>query len=150
MAKAAALQFQPGSDVQPPCTLAPRPSSPRPQLENALGQARAVVAGLEQALGVLEAPPANLTEIDRLVDAEDRLFDLTPTTFRRWIREGRLKAFQAERGRYVAWESDVRRAIEAEPYEPNQTAAGAAPDPMDEAIASGRLRTGPPRRGPAT
>ncbi|MEZ4444552.1 MAG: hypothetical protein R3B72_36090 [Polyangiaceae bacterium] len=41
-----------------------------------------------------------------------------PSTLKRWAREGRLPAFALERGKLVAWERDVRRAVEVERYRP--------------------------------
>ena len=40
------------------------------------------------------------------------------STLKRWAREGRLAAFALERGKLVAWEQDVRRAVEVERYRP--------------------------------
>ena len=36
-------------------------------------------------------------------------------TLRAWVRSGRLKAYTVERSALVAWESDLRAAIEAAP-----------------------------------
>lgn len=95
------------------------------------------------ALGRLAAARAE-PEADRIVKAGDRPLGLSPSTFRLWAKSGRLKAFVGPRGRYEAWLSDVRKAIEACPVEPRQVTAGAENatdvDPLDAALASGTVR----------
>ena len=43
-----------------------------------------------------------------------------------------------KRKRIVAWRSEVRRAVEARPYEPPEPAADG--DVIDEALAAGRVK----------
>jgi len=45
-------------------------------------------------------------------------------TLTRWARRGRLRAFRAERGKLVAWERDVRDAVEVEPVTTSTGDAG--------------------------
>jgi hypothetical protein len=67
-------------------------------------------------------------------------------TLCRWARMSppRLRAFEAERGRLVAWSSDIRRAIEARLVK-SRAPASTAPanddhDPFAADLAAGRLR----------
>lgn len=92
----------------------------RSELLAALASARAQLEAANAAIRVLDSMVANDTDDDQLVDADDRAFGLLPDTFRRWAREGRLQCFTAERGRLVAWRSEVKRAIEAQRYQPKE------------------------------
>ena len=109
-----------------------------------LQHAAALVAALQAELDSLELETEDGDDDDVLVDANERLFGLPAGTFRSWAREGRLRAFEVERGRLVAWKSDVRRAVEAQPC---QTTVGEgdpreskACDPLDRALLRGTLR----------
>lgn len=39
-----------------------------------------------------------------------------PATLKRWARTGRLRAYALERGKLVAWERDIRAAVEIDRY----------------------------------
>ena len=61
---------------------------------------------------------ATATAEDRrgeLVPLADGYGPLSGSTLARWAREGRLRAWRADRGRLVAWTRDVVAAVEAEP-----------------------------------
>lgn len=57
---------------------------------------------------------------------------IPPATLMRWAKTGRLRAFEAERGKVVAWEADIRTAVEANPVAPTR-ALGNAQATCDEA-----------------
>lgn len=86
-------------------------------MANVPSTSRSVRDALLAAVAALDAtasppPPA------RLYCAADRPFGISPWTFRRWAAEGRLRCHRGARGKLLAWENDVRAAIEAEPYLP--------------------------------
>lgn len=69
---------------------------------------------------------------DQLIELSNGAYGLSGWTLKRWAADGRLSAFRAERGKLVAWDRDVRAAIEAEPYvPPSKEAAG---DQLEEAF----------------
>jgi hypothetical protein len=72
--------------------------------------AGATVASLEAALASLDAGIDPLLDLGS-VESEG----VSPHTARSWIRSGRLKAHQAERGRFVFRRSALLRALEASP-----------------------------------
>ncbi len=103
----------------------------------AIGALRAQLDALE-----LMVKDTTRSDGDKLVSSADRPFELRPATFQRWAREGRLKAFTAERGRIVAWLSDVRRAVEAQPVTTTGPATDDHADELDSMIADGTLVEG--------
>ena len=107
----------------------------------ALAGARASVAALEAVVAAMDAQPA-----DELVGLRDGALGLSGDTLVRWARSGRLRAFEAERGRIVAWQSDIRAAIEAAPVRRNLRHVPTPPsndvDELDQALAAGELRRG--------
>lgn len=105
----------------------------------ALAAARAAVAGLGAALDALEASLGD--GADELVELRGGWQGVPGEALVRWARSGRLVAFEAERGRLVAWSSDLRRAVEAQPARPLRAVEPEA-DPLGRALASGDLRAG--------
>lgn len=86
---------------------------------------------------------------DQLVSLRSKPLGLSYWTLRRWAQEGRLRAFEGQRGRLTAWLSDIAKAVEACPYAPQRresadTAGDALTDPLDAALASGELTSGQP------
>ncbi|MBM4362783.1 MAG: hypothetical protein FJ104_08890 [Deltaproteobacteria bacterium] len=101
--------------------------------------ARDVLLAAVAALDCSPPPPA------RLYAAADKPFGLSPWTFRRWAAEGRLRCHLGPRGKLLAWEADVRAAVEAAPYARRPPTVELAADPFRAALASGELeaaRTG--------
>ncbi len=84
------------------------------------------------------------SESNRLFDVKDRPFGLAPDTLRAWAKSGRLRAFRAERNRLVFWESDLKVAIEAQPFKPMPKVrrAETEEDALDAALRSGELVRG--------
>lgn len=109
--------------------------------------ARAALAAVRAALDALEAALGD-DQGDELVTLSEGCDGIAGATLQRWARTGRLVAYEAERGRLVAWRSDIRRAIEAQPYRPavrvvaTEPEDGADEDLLEEAIAAGELRAG--------
>jgi hypothetical protein len=64
----------------------------------------------------LDVAPDPGDERDALVVLRDGWGPLTGSTLAAWARSGRLCAWRAERGRLLAWERDLRAAVEREPY----------------------------------
>lgn len=109
----------------------------------ALGAARAALAGLAAALDAIEAALGE--RADALVALRDGWSGLSGATLCRWARDGRLVAYEGERGRLVAWSSDLRRAVEAQPARQlRATEPDTDLDPLARALASGELRPGGP------
>lgn len=113
------------------------------------GKSAAVEALLAAAAALGEAPPPLPPE--RLYAAGDKPFGLSPWTFRGWAKSGRLRCHRGPRGKLLAWESDVRKAVEAEAYEPRAKKLEPAPmaandiggdDPFAEDVAAGKLEEG--------
>ncbi len=104
-----------------------------------LTAASQALAATKALLAEIQSTPAT-NDADGLVGASDRPFGLSPSTFRRWVSAGKLRAFRAERGRLVAWRSDVRKCIESRPYQVPVPGDGEDGDLIDRALASGRLR----------
>jgi hypothetical protein len=116
-------------------------------MPNAPNHNRATIEALLSAAAALgEAVPVQPPE--RLYSAKDRPFGLSSWTFRSWAASGRLKCFRGPRGRLEAWESEVRKAIEAEAYVPRAKKLEAATDlpveddPFADDVAAGRLEEG--------
>jgi hypothetical protein len=89
----------------------------------ALVAVRAAWLALGKALDIAEGALGD--DGDELVSLADGCYGIPGETLARWAREidpqtaqPRLAAFQVERGRLVAWRSEIRRAIEARPYRP--------------------------------
>lgn len=64
-----------------------------------------------------------------LVALRDGWQGIAGATLLRWAREGRLRAFTLDRGKLVAWEHDLRCAVEASPVSGQVSAAN---DPFDD------------------
>lgn len=106
-----------------------------------LAAARAAYVALGAALAALDG---TLQERDDdLIELGAGCYGIAGQTLIRWARSGRLRAFEAERGRLVAWRSEVRRAIEAQPA---RQLRAVEDDPLEAAIASGTLRAGGERK----
>ena len=71
----------------------------------------------------------------RLVVLADGWGPLAGGTLQRWAKTGRLRAFRAERSKLVAWESDIRRAVEADRIEPHQPGS-VCNDSIDDVLLS--------------
>lgn len=59
-------------------------------------------------------------------------------TLQRWARGGRLQAYRAERGKWVAWERDIRNAVEVED-DTGDEAPSTTPSPATTGGASSRV-----------
>ncbi|MEQ9319727.1 MAG: hypothetical protein RIF41_11255 [Polyangiaceae bacterium] len=59
-----------------------------------------------------------------LVQLSEGFGPVKGSTLMAWARSGRLRAFRADRGRFVAWERDVREAVEADPVVPVAPSSG--------------------------
>lgn len=117
----------------------------RKQLEAVRDSARATLAAAEAALAALDSVSAG----DELLDLElaAERYPLSTETLRAWIQSRRLKAFIAERRRYVFWRSALDAAIEAAPAVPRLRSVpssddGSPLDELDQLLASGALRRG--------
>jgi hypothetical protein len=101
------------------------------------------VTDVEQAIVDLVRNAAQSVAADQrgtLVALRDGFGPLSGSTLAAWSRSGRLRAFTAERGRLVAWEADIRAAVEAEPYTPVARRRGAhASGGGDDLLAGGDL-----------
>ncbi len=106
----------------------------------ALSAARAALAGVGAALDAIEAALGERG--DELVAIRDGWQGVPGEALVRWARSGRLVAFEVERGRLVAWSSDLRRAVEARPARQLRAVEIGDADPLEAALASGTLRTG--------
>jgi hypothetical protein len=106
-------------------------------LAAALANARALVASLELAIAEAQARGR-----EELVTLRDGALGIPGDTLCRWASTGRLTAYTAERGRLVAWSSDIRKAIEAKPYQPPLRTVPDASDAIERELASGRLVRG--------
>jgi hypothetical protein len=115
----------------------------------AIAAVRAAWVALGRALDVAEGALGD--DGDELVSLADGCDGIAGSTLARWAKEGRLDAFEAERGRLVAWRSAIRRAIEARPYRPPVNAESEPAndardvddfDPFAAGIWKGTLRRG--------
>jgi len=88
---------------------------------------------------VVDVQPDAGDERGQLLFLADGPLGMKPGTLQRWAREGRLRAFQLERGKLACWERDLRDAIEATPIAPAASAPSLArrrggPDPQEAAL----------------
>lgn len=88
-------------------------------------------SALQQALlaafAALGETPARETE--QLLTAAEEPFGISYWTLLRWARSGRLRAHRGGRGKLLFWMSDLKRAIEHEPFVHKARAkTSAAPD----------------------
>ena len=98
-------------------------STPSDPLLGGLATLRAQIAAAAAQLDQLENLATEQRGGDRLVPLAEGFGPLSGSTLMRWARLGRLVAFRADRGRLLAWERDVRAAVEGDQY--------TAPNPKD-------------------
>jgi hypothetical protein len=110
----------------------------RKALEAARATAAATLAAVDAAIAALDSEHG----ADELVTLRNGAYDIAGETLVRWARSGRLVAFEVERGRLVAWSSEIRRAVESRPVKPLATKVAVATDedPFAEGIRTGKLR----------
>lgn len=113
----------------------------------AIALVRTALAGAGQALDLLEQSLRD--DRDELVSLAKGCDGIKAATLIRWAGSDppRLRAFEAERGRLVAWRSDIRRAIEAKPVDVKRAALRVVEDDeeedlLEEAIANGEIVRG--------
>jgi hypothetical protein len=106
-------------------------------MANVPDRTHTAIEALLTAAAALGESPASPPE--RLYSARDKPFGLSPWTFRRWAAEGRLRCHRGARGKLLAWEADVRAAIEAEPYVPPDAGVNPDGDPLEELLARDEL-----------
>ena len=80
----------------------------------------------------LDATPDAGDPRGTLVVLSDGWGVLKPGTLRRWAREGRLPAFELERGRLASWEADIRSAVEMAPHIPVPRIGGTTALPAND------------------